>query len=383
MKAKIDLMIINRGFNSQNGELISYAEMTSKNSNVSVLAQSNIDLAKKFKNELRETKVKINTCRSYSNSASNILSRIIDALFFMVWVVTKLIQIKPLKIYIATDPPIIVPFIVAIYTRLTGAQFFYHVQDIHPEIYNLLYPLSPMIRKILQKIDNYTLKNANGIITLTDEMKNYIENRSNTKRPIYIIPNPGLTIKYAESREHDIIFCGNAGRLNHISIILKAIDKYLEHGGHMNFTFAGGGVYVPAIMEASKNTNKILYKGKIGIQEAAILVSQHKWALLPILDEATKYAFPSKSSTYVQCRTPILAICGKNNVVASWVEANNLGIVCEPNLDKLVDCLFDIEKLSFEKNFDQKIINELDYSRFCAMLNDVIFYDRIGTNGFL
>lgn len=383
MSAKIDLVIINRGFNSQNGELISYAEMASEKKNVCVLAQSNIDLAKKLKNEGSETNVKIDTCRSYSNSASTILSRIADAIFFMVWVFIKLIQIKPLKIYIATDPPIIVPFIVAVYSRLTGAQFFYHVQDIHPEIYNLLYPLNPMIRKTLQKIDNFTLKNAEAIITLTIEMKKYIEKRSNTKRSIYVIPNPGLATKYVKNREHDIIFCGNAGRLNHISIILEAIDKYIERGGQMNFTFAGGGIYVPAILEASKNTHKIRYEGKIGVQEATELVSQHKWAFLPILDEATKYAFPSKSSTYVQCRTPILAICGKNNIVARWVGANNVGIVCEPDLGKLVDCLFDIEKLSFNKNFDQKILNELGYSRFCEILNDVIFSDHIGKNGFL
>jgi hypothetical protein len=375
MTVKIDLVIINRGFNSQNGELISYAKMASENKKVSILAQSNIDLAKELKNEGRGEEIKIDTCRSYSNSASNILSRIADSIFFMVWVLTKLSQIKPVKIYIATDPPIVVPFMVAIYSRLTGAQFFYHIQDIHPEIYNLLYPLNPIIRKMLQKIDNYTLNNATAIITLTAEMKKYLEKRSNTKRSIYVIQNPGGAIEYVENREHDVIFCGNAGRLNHISIILEAIDKYLEQGGNMNFTFAGGGIYAPAILEASKNRTEIQYKGKIGVEEATKLVAQHKWALLPILDQATKYAFPSKSSTYVQCRTPILAICGKNNIVARWIKANNVGIVCEPNLDKLVDCFFEMENLAFNINFDQKIIDELGYSRFCALLNDVIFHD--------
>ena len=43
MTAKVDLVIINRGFNSQNGELINYAEMASENKNVSILAQSNTD----------------------------------------------------------------------------------------------------------------------------------------------------------------------------------------------------------------------------------------------------------------------------------------------------------------------------------------------------
>ena len=65
----------------------------------------------------------------------------------------------------------------------------------------------------------------------------------------------------------------------------------------------------------------------------------------------------------------------KNNIVARWIKANNVGIVCEPNLDKLVDCFFEMENLAFNINFDQKIIDELGYSRFCALLNDVIFHD--------
>ena len=375
MTSKVDLVIVNRGFNSQNEELIRYAEMVSENKSVCTLAQSNTNLAKEFKDQGRGEGINIETCRSFSNSGSNILSRITDSIFFMVWVLTRLSKIKPVKIYIATDPPILVPFMVAIYSRLTGTQFFYHNQDIHPEIYNLLYPVNPILIKILQKMDNYTLNNATAIITLTAQMKIYIEKRSSTKRPIFVIQNPGGAIEHVENREHDVIFCGNAGRLNHISLILEAINKYLEQGGNMNFTFAGAGIYAPAILEASKNISEITYKGKVGVEEATKLVAHHKWALLPILDEATKYAFPSKSSTYVQCRTPILAICGKNNIVAKWINANKVGIVCEPNIDKLIECFFEMENLAFNINFDAKIIDELGYPRFSALLNDVIFYD--------
>ena len=375
MSDKIDLVIINRGFSSQNGELISYAEMASERKNVSILAQSNFDLAIELNREREAGKLTIYTCRSWSDSSSNILRRIADAIIFMVWVLAKLTKMQPKKIYIATDPPVLVPFIVAIYSRLAGVKYFYHIQDVHPEIYNLLYPLNTAIKKILQKIDNYTLINAEAIVTLTVEMESYIKQRSKTNRPIHLIKNPGLSIDYVEDRTHDVIFCGNAGRLNHINVLLDAIEKYLDQGGKMNFTFAGGGIYVPAIIEAAKSREAIHYRGKIAVDEASALVAQHKWALLPIVDEATKYAFPSKSSTYVQCRTPILAICQKDNILARWVETNGVGIVCEPDSDKLSRCFFEMENLSFDKKFDQKIIDELGYRRFCETLNDVIFGD--------
>ena len=40
------------------------------------------------------------------------------------------------------------------------------------------------------------------------------------------------------------------------------------------------------------------YLGIISATDAAELINQHCWALLPIDDEVTKYAFPSKSSVY-------------------------------------------------------------------------------------
>ncbi|MCK7575639.1 MAG: hypothetical protein MZV65_06945 [Chromatiales bacterium] len=79
-----------------------------------------------------------------------ILMRSLDALIFMTWVLVSLIRSRPSKIYVATNPPIVVPFIVFLYSRVFRARYYYHVQDIHPEAANVVVPLHPWMFKLLQ-----------------------------------------------------------------------------------------------------------------------------------------------------------------------------------------------------------------------------------------
>lgn len=369
----IDLAIINRGFRSQHEELLQFAEIAARDNSVVVLAQSNDDLAGHMKRIGRGKGVTFQNCKSYSNSRSKVIMRVAEAAFFMLWVFVTLLRLRPRKIYVSTDPPIIVAYVVAIYCRLTNAQFVYHVQDIHPEIANVMLTLNKWVLNFFKIIDNYTLRNADSIITLTEEMRDCIRIRSKTLKQIHLIENPGPNIQLVDKRDQDIIFCGNAGRFNHIPLLLEAIKTYLERGGIMNFTFAGGGIHISSIKKLSDARSEVKYMGNLTVLEAAVLVSRHRWALLPLEDEVTLYAFPSKSSTYVQCKTPIIGICGKNTSVGRWIEMNQIGLVCQPELEALVNCLFNLEKSEFKYNFAEKLVNDLSYSRFTEKLNNVIF----------
>ena len=64
---------------------------------------------------------------------------------------------------------------------------------------------------------------------------------------------------------------------------------------------------------------------------------------MPIDDEATKYAFPSKTSSYISCGLNILSICSEQTYVAKWVVDNNYGINTLPKVDNIVDIFFKIE----------------------------------------
>ena len=162
------------------------------NTKVALVAQCNNHNKADLHKSKRSIGIKFFLAKAFSNSSSSLMIRIFDSLFFMLWVSILLIITRPKNVYISTDPPLIVPFIVALYSKFSSSKFIYHVQDIHPEATNLFVNINIFLLNILKKIDNFTLCRASKIITLNEEMKLQIILRSKTKKEIKIISNPSV-----------------------------------------------------------------------------------------------------------------------------------------------------------------------------------------------
>jgi glycosyltransferase involved in cell wall biosynthesis len=348
-RKKTDLAIVNRSFRAGSpiGEgLLQFGELASQGGTVCVITQAEGDLKHELTDAGRGQDIEVRACKAYTTSASGVIQRIAEALFFTVWTFISLLRAKPANVYVSTNPPVVVPFIVAVYCRLFGARYVYHLQDIHPEAANIVVPVNGLLFKLLQAVDNFTLRNAGAIITLSEDMKAYIQKRSGTARPIHLLDNPSFEVASVpmEQRSKDIIFCGNAGRLQRIPLLITAIKDYLKQGGKLRFTFAGGGVHAPDVEALATAYEQVDYLGFIPATDAAELVNQHRWALLPIDDEVTKYAFPSKSSGYALSGAGVLAICGEDTSVARWVKKMEVGVVCTADHGALVKCFFSLEE---------------------------------------
>jgi len=346
---RYDLAIINRSFWPKNqiiGEsLLQLGESASnKGKDVVIITQHTGSLKKIAEKFGRGSDLLFRSCKSRSDSSTRLMFRIIDAVVFMLWVFWNLLVTRPKNIYVSTDPPLIVPFVVFIYSKISKASYVYHLQDIHPEAANIVVKLNPMLFSFLKKIDGLVIRHASSIITITQTMKDEIVTRSNTKSHIYLIDNPTASFdKSAQLKIKGFIFSGNLGRLQRIPLLLKSIDKYKAKGGTLPFLFIGRGVYANEIQELSKKYTDIEYGGLVDAKKANELTSEYEWALLPIDDEVTKYAFPSKTSSYVSCDVNILSICSNHTSVAKWVLNNNYGVNSLPNVDDLVAVLFEIE----------------------------------------
>ena len=70
------------------------------------------------------------------------------------------------KVYVSR-PPVVVPFIVMTYSQLFGAEYIYHLQDIHPEGANAVIPVNKWIYKLLLKMDALSMRKAARLITIT------------------------------------------------------------------------------------------------------------------------------------------------------------------------------------------------------------------------
>jgi hypothetical protein len=350
LKKKMGLAIINRGFWPESqviGEtLLQLAERVSETSSVCVITQSKGNLRESLDSYHRGQNLALMTCRSRSDSSTGYLMRSLDALIFMAWTFFSLIRSRPEKIYVATNPPVAVPFIVFFYSRIFGAKYYYHLQDIHPEASNIVVRLNPLMFKLLKALDRLTMRHAEALITLSEDMKRSIEARSVGKVPILLLDNPAVDAAPSEAEKDDegLVFCGNAGRLQRIPMLLESIRSYLVQGGKLHFTFMGAGIYSDHIKTLSDAFDAVTYHGFVAAPRAAEIIRRHRWALLPIEDEVTRYAFPSKSASYVLAGCSILAICGKKTSVARWVAEHDLGVVCEPEVDHVLQCLKAIER---------------------------------------
>lgn len=379
---KEKLLIINRSFwpvYPVIGEaLLRFAEQQAYEQEVGVVLQDHADIQQQLIQHDRGQGVKFFPCKAWSISGSGIFRRIIDAVFFMCWVLMVLLWQRPTKVYVSTDPPVIVPFIVMLYSKLFGASYVYHLQDIHPEAANVVIPVNPLIYRFFRWLDSVTMRQANLLITITEEMADEIKNRSNTQAPVQILANPSVAFEdiTVTDKRAGFTFCGNAGRLQRIPLLIDAISTYCEQGGRLPFVFAGGGVYASALKELAAKYPDVTYKGLISSTEAAQLNADYQWALLPIEDEVTRYAFPSKSSSYVYSGAFIAAICGGQTSVSLWVKKHKLGEVVAANVANLIEFFFAVEKNQIDmSSFDtdrSQLKDSLSFEVFLAKLTELI-----------
>lgn len=380
---RYDLLIVNRSFwpvYPVIGEgLLRVAESFAFSKKVAVILQNHTDIYKHLKEFKRGEGVNFFPIRAFSNSSSSLVIRVLDSIFFMFWVFFCLIKTRPKNIYISTDPPILVPFIIAIFSKIMNFKYIYHLQDIHPEASNVVLKINKSLFSLLKKMDNFTMTRASMLITLNEEMKMEILNRICILKEIVIIENPSIpfNIDISLKKKKGFSFTGNIGRLQRIPLLINSIREYRQRGGGLEFAFAGGGVFSDQIFELSKNISLIKNHGLVTSEQAGSISSKYEWALVPIEDEVTRYAFPSKISSYIYSGAKILAICSDETSVAKWVKTNHVGIVVKPTVDAVVDIFFKIEKRKINTDFidlDRKELKKnLHMDRFVKNIKSKIF----------
>lgn len=374
--------IVSRSFWPQNpaiGEaLLLLAESLSENAQAVVITQVAKDFPEKLQQAQRGQGVKFSTLPSLTNSSSHMLLRIVELLLFTVFVFCSLCWHRPDKVYVATNPPIFTPLAVRLYCGLFGKKFVYHLQDIHPEATQVVTGKTNWVERLLRKIDVKTTRKAATVITLTEQMKSYITQRTEQKLPFVLLDNPSVQgaaqeTDVAVERKKGFVYCGNAGRLQRIPLLLAAIERYLNEDGQLPFVFAGGGIYRGAIEKLASQFEQVSYLGVLPADQAAAVLRSYSFGLMPIDDEVTNYAFPSKSSSYVFSGCQVVAICGADTSVAQWVHDNQLGFVAEPDVDVVVGLFHKLEREAIPTlNVDSELFEKLTPKAHAASLEQIL-----------
>lgn len=357
--------------------LLLLSESFSQHTQSVVITQVAKGFTQKLQAAGRGQGVKFSTLRSLTNSSSHMLLRIAELLLFTVFVFFSLCWHRPDTVYVATNPPMFTPLAVRWYCKLFNKKYVYHLQDIHPEATQVVTGKSTWVTRFLQKIDIQTTLQAARIITLTEQMQAYITKRTGQAVPTVLLDNPSVqgvqSDTAAPERTKGFVYCGNAGRLQRIPLLLAAIERYLNEGGQLPFVFAGGGVYRSAVEQLASKFTQVSYLGVLPGDQAAELLRKYSFGLMPIDDEVTNYAFPSKSSSYVFSGCQVIAICGADTSVAQWVNDNQLGFVAEPEIDAVVQLFHKLEQEPLgELNVAAELFDRLTPKAHAQRLEEII-----------
>ena len=313
--------------------LLQCAEKLSYDFNVGVLHGEREGIHDQLEKQKRGELAKFYSIRTFTDSSSSVIFRIFENISFAFIVLIKLVSLRPRVIYISSDPPIFLPFISYLYSKIYKAQYLYHLHDIHPEAANIILPMNKPAFYLLQKLDNLSIASASKTIVLSSRMKTVLENRLDKTLDITVLNNPSVknTLNKSTTKQNGIVFTGNAGRYQLMPLIIGAIEDFYDGGGRLPILFAGGGVYSDNLISLSEKYHYFSYLGTINPKDAASLASSYQWALLPIDERVLDYAFPSKASSYICMDSTIILICKQNNVLSDWILSHDLGYVIEPS----------------------------------------------------
>ena len=237
----------------------------------------------------------------------------------------------------ATMPPVANGFFAYLAAKITGAKFIYHMQDIYPEIASVsgIWSNKSLLYRLLLRADKWIAKKADRVIVLSDDMAKSISLRDE-KIKLTVINNFALDdfdsdlIESKQLEKSDrtrLIFAGNIGRFQALEQIVDAFKSLNYSSFNAELHFVGDGVRKKSLEALSEDCDRIIFHGQLPYRSTTALIDQSDMALVTLTPEIHKYAYPSKTLTYMSMGIPMLALVESHSSLAHDILTNNMGVV--------------------------------------------------------
>ena len=244
----------------------------------------------------------------------------------------------------ATTPPVLVALASRLASKMTGAKFVYHMQDIYPEVLgaNSGQPLSVPLR-LLRQLDAITTRTADRVVVLSVDMRESLAKRGHGIDHVRLINNfmPDSTHFEANPDEVEIgpmkpnsfqvVFAGNLGKFQGLNVVVDAFHDLNERGIKSHLVLLGGGAAEHDLraQAGSLMGETVFFPGRVSQGKAEQVVAISDLALVTLNPGVIGTAFPSKTMTYLSCGTPVLAAVEDSSELAQVLRSNEVGASCD------------------------------------------------------
>lgn len=282
---------------------------------------------------------------SFAPDRSGRVARILNLVRFPLAVAARvLFGAKCDVVMCSTAPPVVLGWCVSVAARLRGAKFVYHCMDIHPEIGALSgeFRARP-VYALLSYLDKQTCRRASVIVVLSEDMRDALLARDPAIADRIVILNNFDLPTYDESAvasplergdRSRLVFAGNVGRFQGLEALAEAVLARGEDD--LELVLMGEGAAKAAVAalvsqapEAVRTRVTLLPHGPAAAARA--LVASADFGVVSLTPDVIRYAYPSKTATYLSEGTPILALVETDSELARNAVSGGYGFATEPS----------------------------------------------------
>lgn len=283
--------------------------------------------------------VSVKRCWVFRENKANIITRILNVFLYCSALFITILRQRPDVVTASTFPPVIAGWSASLAARIVGAKFIYHLQDIHPEVskYSGGKLGKGLPFRFLVWLDNKTLRRANAIVVLSQDMANTLRARDIGDLPITVINNflldshgasQSSPVKFRKSDgKYRVIFAGNLGRFQNLLLLADGISGCFHNHPELELLFLGDGSALPELKKKWGDHPQVQFAPFLPFAQARELITEADLGLVSLLPYIYRVSYPSKMMTYLGLGTPVLALVEPHSALACEISEHGLGIV--------------------------------------------------------
>ncbi|MFJ7735135.1 glycosyltransferase family 4 protein [Lysinibacillus sp. NPDC097287] len=314
---------------------------------------------------LKEThkNIEIRRLKYIQLKRSHFIGRLINYFSFTFSVALRFRQLRQYGAIIVYSNPPILPLIAALANKFFNTKVVFVSYDVYPEIAYFTNAISEdsVISKVMKRVNKSIFKHVNTVVTLSNEMKNYLlkHRAALSKQQIEVIPNwyEDLAFSHATNVSENkllasikndgnliVSYFGNMGVCQDLDPIIEAI-RQLKDDREVQFLFAGHGIkmdQLKKIVETENLSNVHVFDFLHG-QDFQDALSISDCFIVSLADGLTGLAVPSKTYSYMMASKPVIAIIGADSDIARDLMDYNAGYAIQAkDSSKLVNIITEL-----------------------------------------
>lgn len=224
--------------------------------------------------------------------------------------------------------------------NMPKARLTYNVQDIFPENAAYIGSVKGIVYKILSAEQRYAYRHADQIITISEDMKELLIEKSADSQKTDVVYNWSYTdnlyryedvynekiAKYLSTGKFNVVYAGNIGAMQNVDVVVETA-KLMQDEEDVHFHIFGDGMYKERLQHEAEGLSNISFWPMQPSELAPSIYAMADVNVIPLAPNIYRTALPSKTATCIACQKPIVMAIGKESIFGrklSQVEAVKL-----------------------------------------------------------